>query len=165
MFSLRCLSVCLSVGLLATLSKNFRTDLHEIFRKGWQRANEQMIKVWWRSGSTSGFTDCFPDWTVLGDTESCINRLRCATLQCRPCTSRHRHSNCNVMVCTVSVLLVTGSIARSAKRRYLSYSEADFEVFRPAGVTRCTDGAEIWRGREDQRSHSPCQISLPSVQR
>jgi len=28
---------------------------------------------------------------------------------------------------------VTGSIARSATRRYLSYSEADFEVFRPQG--------------------------------
>jgi len=39
---------------------------------------------------------------------------------------------------------VTGSIARSATRRYLSYSEADFEVFRPAGVTRCTDEGEIW---------------------
>jgi len=26
-----------------------------------------------------------------------------------------------------------------ATRRYLSYSEADFEVFRPAGATRCTD--------------------------
>jgi len=30
----RCLSVCLFVCLLATLCKNFRTDLHEIFRKG-----------------------------------------------------------------------------------------------------------------------------------
>ena len=26
--------------------------------------------------------------------------------------------------------------------RYLVYSEADFEVFRPAGATRCTDGCE-----------------------
>jgi len=31
------------------------------------------------------------------------------------------------------VVVVTGSIARSAKRRNLSNSEADFEVFRPAG--------------------------------
>ena len=30
--------------------------------------------------------------------------------------------------------------------RYLVYSEADFEVFRPAGATRCTDGGEIWHG-------------------
>ena len=41
---------------------------------------------------------------------------------------------------------VTGSIARSAMRRYLMYSEANFEVFRPAGATRCTDGGEIRHG-------------------
>ena len=29
---------------------------------------------------------------------------------------------------------------RSANCRYLIYSEADFEVFRPARATRCTDG-------------------------
>ena len=29
-------------------------------------------------------------------------------------------------------------------RRYLSYSEADFEVFHPAEATRCTDRDEIW---------------------
>ena len=28
----------------------------------------------------------------------------------------------------------------------LIHSEADFEVFRPAGATRCTDGGEVWRG-------------------
>jgi len=43
-------------------------------------------------------------------------------------------------------LLVTGSIARSASRLYLVYSEADCEGFRPAGATRCTDGGEIWQG-------------------
>jgi len=41
----RCLSVC----LLAHLHKNFKTDLHEIFREGWHWANEQMFKFWWRS--------------------------------------------------------------------------------------------------------------------
>jgi len=40
--------------------------------------------------------------------------------------------------------LITGSIARSTTRRYLSYSEADFEVFRLAGATRCTDRGGIW---------------------
>jgi len=30
--------------------------------------------------------------------------------------------------------------------RYLVYSEADFEVFRPTGPTRCTDGGEVWHG-------------------
>ena len=54
--------------------------------------------------------------------------------------------------------VITGSIARSASRRYLIYSEADFEVFRSAGATRCTDGVKF--GTEP-----PCQISPPSVQR
>ena len=36
----------MSVCLLATLHKNFQTDLHEIFREGWQSASEQMIKFW-----------------------------------------------------------------------------------------------------------------------
>ena len=35
-------------------------------------------------------------------------------------------------------------------RRYLVYSEANFEVFRPAGATRCTDGGEIWHGGGDR---------------
>jgi len=39
------LFVCLSVSNFA------QTDLHEIFREGWQWAIEQMIKFWWRSGS------------------------------------------------------------------------------------------------------------------
>ena len=42
--------------------------------------------------------------------------------------------------------LIIGSIARTAKRRHLSYSEADFGVFRPAWATRYTDKGEIWRG-------------------
>jgi len=54
---------------------------------------------------------------------------------------------------------VTGSIAHSARRRYLIYSEADFEVFRPAGVTCCTDGGEIWHGGGDPTFAPPCQIS------
>jgi len=45
----------LSVCLLATLRKNFGTDLHEIFSEGWQWASEQMIKFWWRYGSLSGY--------------------------------------------------------------------------------------------------------------
>ena len=48
------------------------------------------------------------------------------------------------IICAYFQILFTGSIARSATRRYLIYSEADFEVFRPAGATRCTDGGEIW---------------------
>jgi len=34
--------------------------------------------------------------------------------------------------------------------RYLVYSEADFEVFRTAGATHCTDGGEIWHGGGDR---------------
>ena len=120
-------SVCLSVCLLATLHNNFRMDLHEIFTEVWQWANEQMIKFWWRSGSPSGHMDCFPDSSLLGDTESGINRLRCATLQCTACTSRHQSTMTSLRhrprtdsgsdiatlvrrtlaeVCTVPVLLV-----------------------------------------------------------
>jgi len=43
-------SVCLSVCLSATLHKNYWTDVHEIFREGWQQANDQ-IKFWLRSAS------------------------------------------------------------------------------------------------------------------
>jgi len=46
--------VYLFVCLLATLRKNFRTDLHEIFRKSWQWTNKQMIKLWIQ-GLFSGF--------------------------------------------------------------------------------------------------------------
>ena len=62
--------VCLSVCLLATLRKNSRTDLCEIFRDGWQWTDAQMSKVWWRSRSSSGYRDCSPDLSLLGDTES-----------------------------------------------------------------------------------------------
>jgi len=34
----------LAVCLLTTLRNNFQTDLHEIFRGGWQWAIEQMVK-------------------------------------------------------------------------------------------------------------------------
>ena len=37
---------------------------------------------------------------------------------------------------------ITGSIACSARCRYLSYSEI-LSFFRPAGATRCTDWGEI----------------------
>ena len=42
--------------------------------------------------------------------------------------------------------------------RYLIYSEADFEVFRPLGATPCTDGGEIWHGGGDRAKfhHHQC---------
>jgi len=33
-------------------------------------ANEQMIKFWWRSGSSSGYRDCFSTSILLRDGES-----------------------------------------------------------------------------------------------
>ena len=75
-----CFRRCSSVCLLASLRKNFRTDLHEIFREGWQWASEQIVKFWWRSGSPI-----------------CIRiRIRIATLVRRALAE----------VCTVPVLLV-----------------------------------------------------------
>jgi len=52
--------------------------------------------------------------------------------------------------------LITGSIARSATRRYLSYSEVDFQVFRPAGRHVAPIGVKFGVAR---------QISSPLVQR
>ena len=43
-----CLSVCLMSVIVPFRRKNSRTDLHEIFREGWQWAIEQTIKFWWR---------------------------------------------------------------------------------------------------------------------
>ena len=54
-------------------------------------------------------------------------------------------------------LVFTGSIALCASRWYLVYPEADFEVFRPSGATRCTDGVKF--GTE-----SPVPNFTPSVQ-
>jgi len=60
--------------------------LHEIFREGWQWANEQMVKFWWRSGSQIRIR--FRIWIGI--------RIRTATLVRRAL----------VEVCTVPVLLV-----------------------------------------------------------
>ena len=54
-----------------------------------------------------------------------------------------------------NVEFLTGSIARSATRQYLRYSEADFEVFHHAGATRCTDGGEIWHVPSSMPSFTP----------
>jgi len=31
---------------------------------------KKVVKFWWKSGSPSGYGDCFPDLSLLGDTES-----------------------------------------------------------------------------------------------
>ena len=52
-------------------------------------------------------------------------------------------------------LLLPAALREAQTCRYLVYSEANFEVFRPAGATRCTDGGEIWHGGGDRRSPPP----------
>jgi len=56
--------VYLCACLLAIYAKKFQTDLHEIFREGWQWLNGQMIIFlvakndfifWWQSGSRSAY--------------------------------------------------------------------------------------------------------------
>jgi len=60
-------------------------------------------------------------------------------------------------------LLLPATLRAAQACRYLIYSEADFEVFRPAGATRCTDWGEIWHGMEEPSS-MPKNFT-PSVQR
>jgi len=72
------------------------------FRKGWQWANEQTIKFWWRSGSLSGYRTvfgichCWEIWKVLNGHKSAAH------------TDSHKTCLCGGMhwVCTVPVLLV-----------------------------------------------------------
>jgi len=47
-----------------------------------------------------------------------------------------------LLSCVIDVLLPAALRAAQACR-YLVYSEADFEVCRPAGSTRCTDGVKF----------------------
>ena len=79
----RCLSVCLSASNIAQKLLN---EMHETFRKGWQWANEQTIKFWWRSDSRSWIRTRIPIRI----------RIRIATLVRRALAD----------VCTVPMLLV-----------------------------------------------------------
>jgi len=63
----------------------------------------------------------------------------------------------------VTLTVFTAALRAAQACRYLIYSEADFEVIRPAGAPRCTDGGEIWHGWGDRKSPPPCQTSPPSV--
>jgi len=116
----------LSICLLATLRNNFRMYLWEIFRECLQWANEQMIFIWVAIRITVWINGLFPYLSLLGDMESGINRLHCAKLHCRACTSRHCHSNYDVImslahdrrvlveVCTVAVLVVMATLWNTA---------------------------------------------------
>jgi len=72
-------------------------------------------------------------------------------MQTSSASSSNDGNACSEGVSLNWTIIITGSIAHSAKRRYISYSEADFVVFRPAGATRCTDGGEIWHGGVDRQ--------------
>jgi len=106
MLSLFFVCICLPVSNFA---QKLSIWFAWIFREGWQWANEQTIKFWWRSGSPSGYRDCFSDSSLMGDKESGINRLCCVTLQCiaiATTTSIRHRPLAEVGICTVAVLLV-----------------------------------------------------------
>ena len=79
----------------------------------------------------------------------CITHI---TLEhCHPCQP-------HVAVLTAPILITTSlpaALREAQTCRYFVYSEADFEVFRSAGATRCTDGGEIWHGGGDLRRRGP----------
>jgi len=112
-----CFRCCLSVCLLATLRKNFRTDWHEICRVGWQWADEQMIKFLWRSGSLSGYRDRIVFrirhyWEIRkaasidGAARRCSAWHALARIAIASMTSSAHDRRSLVEVCIVSVLLV-----------------------------------------------------------
>jgi len=104
----------LSVCLLATLRKNFQTDLHEIFMAGWQWADEQLIKFWWRSGSPPGYRDCFPDSVLLRDRES-LTALQLTSLHHRP-TIAQQQLRCTQPRCTHYPVSLAHNIARLVRQ-------------------------------------------------
>jgi len=59
---------------------------------------------------------------------------------------QHQNTETVYVLFLLGCMLLPAALRAAQACRYLIYSEADFEVFRPAGPTRCTDGGEIWRG-------------------
>ena len=59
-----------------------------------------------------------------------------------------------VVVMSNTSVYLPAALRAAQTCRYFVYSEADFEVFRPAGATRCTDGGEIRHGGGDRRGPS-----------
>jgi len=52
----------------------------------------------------------------------------------------NRMRNVGLWLCLFSFFSLPAALRAAQTCRYLIYSEADFEVFRPTGATRCTDG-------------------------
>jgi len=82
------LFVCLFVFvcLLATLRKNFRTDLHEIFWEGWRWANEQndeiLMLIWITDSDTDPDTDPDPDRDTSKTALAAVCTMQYALSQC-----------------------------------------------------------------------------------
>jgi len=72
--------VCLSVSNFAQKLPNGFAWNYQGMLAVVQGTNDWILVAIW---IPSGHGDCFPDSSLLGDTESSINRLHCATLQCR----------------------------------------------------------------------------------
>jgi len=54
--------------------------------------------------------------------------------------------------CILLTFFLPAALREAQTCRYLVYAEANFEVYRPAGATRCTDGGEIWHGGGDPQN-------------
>jgi len=77
------------------LRKNFRTDLHEIFREGWQWANKRVIKFRWpmaiRIKDPDADREPYPDpyrdtdKTYLGGGMHCLSASSCYCHCCSFC--------------------------------------------------------------------------------
>jgi len=136
-----CLSVSLFVCLLATLRKNFRTDLHEISGERWQETNEQMVKFCWRSESQmqseSQIRNLDPDPLRHTSTTCLGGGLHC------PSASSLFSCVCNLhCTCAICVLLRQGGYAVSVLWRinviillypYNSKVRVKFAALTPAG--------------------------------
>ena len=99
-----CFRRCLSVCLLATLRQNFRTDLHEVFRKGWQWTSEQITKISvairinvWIQGLFSGFV-------AIGRYGKWLTDINLLLILIRQMAALVKHAL--EEVCTAPVLLV-----------------------------------------------------------
>jgi len=78
------LSVCL---FLSNFAQKLPNGFAWHFKARLAMGQWKKIKFWCWFWSPSEYRDCFPDSSLLVDTESGINQLRCATLQCRAYTS------------------------------------------------------------------------------
>ena len=112
-YCFRRFSLC--VCMLVTFCKNCQTDLHDIFREGWQWASEQMIKFWWQSGSQI--------------------RIRIATLV------RHAFAE----VCTVPVLLVfTASVFLVSHTKVIASVDSMLLILLQSSSSIVISSAAVW---------------------